>query len=97
METYPVRGSKNEIFLLFGSALRYSLGRKTYITDTVANLIRNNLHLFNKMDLNRLVDDIIREEQYNNLGDDHIDKPIWLELKKDLKEILNNGDNHTTV
>lgn len=53
--------------LILGSAVRYALGRRTYIVSVVCNEVAANLKIISDNMLNVVIRDI---EECDNLGDD---------------------------
>ena len=70
-----------------GCAVRYSLGRQTYIPSLVQQFINRNLKLIDSNSLAVMVRDIKEAPSY---GNERIDKPGWMNflavLEKELKD-----------
>ena len=70
-----------------GCAVRYSLGRQTYMPSLVQQFINRNLKLIDSNSLAVMVRDIKEAPSY---GNERIDKPGWMNflavLEKDLKD-----------
>ena len=72
------------------SALRYSLGRKTYITKSTADFIKEYPEIIDKRVKQVMLNDL---EEYFNMRDncycidDECDYNNWLDLKKWLEKI----------
>ena len=68
------------------SALRYTLGRRTYIVEITVNFIINELHNLSEYCKNIMIRDI--EDAYS-YGDE-CDKEDWMRLLKKLKGVRSN-------
>lgn len=68
--------------LILGSAVRYALGRRTYIVSVVCNEVIANLKIISNNMLNVIIQDI---ESCDNLGDE-CDIESWTKLLKKLHE-----------
>ena len=70
-----------------GCAVRYSLGRQTYMPSLVQQFINRNLKLIDSNSLAVMVRDIKEAPSY---GNERIDKPGWMNflavLEKELKD-----------
>lgn len=66
-------------------ALRYAMGRKTYMPDLVRNFVRPLLPEFSDNTIAVMISDCDFQRRYNSYGDERIDKPAWLEWEKELK------------
>ena len=75
-------------------ALRYALGRRTYITSLVANYIMEHKELIDERIKNIMLKDIIEYESKRNYwyADDECDYQNWLKLKKWLEELDNENN-----
>ena len=63
------------------SALRYAIGRHTYMPPTVMGFVRKNIDVLEKRTISVMIDDIEREAE-----DETLDKrDDWLMLRDDLK------------
>lgn len=82
-----VSGEIEDISAMLVSAIRYALGRRTYIAEWTCNFIKNNTHLLTDKDKEIIIGDIERQKEYG-YGDE-CDKKCWLELLKYLKEKMN--------
>lgn len=62
-------------------ALRYCMGRQTYMPEQVQDIAGKHLHELTDKDLGVLVQDLdgMRDKDY---GDPVIDKPGWIRFKK---------------
>lgn len=70
-------------------ALRYGLGRRTYITGLIADYIKRNLDFIETKWLNLIVREIEQAKQDDMLGDE-CDKTAWLSLEETVKSYLKN-------
>lgn len=62
-------------------AVRYSLGRQTYMPSLVADFIKRNINNIDTKDLFVIKKDIDEAEQMGyGYGDEIIDKPVWMNL-----------------
>ena len=78
-----VNGEEEDLSAMLVCAVRYALGRRTYIVDWTCEFITNNLHLITEKDKNVMIRDIKHQERYG-YGDD-CDKSDWLKLLKTLE------------
>ena len=88
---------------IVGCALRYALGRYTYMPSTVKGFIERHIEAITENDLNVMISDIEDKMKYNK---ELPYKELWLELRDDLVVELkkreeskqkgsgNNGNNH---
>lgn len=77
--------SKHDIGILSIAALRYSIGRKTTMPDTVIGIARQYIHDFCDSDIVLMWQDCERQERYEKYGDPVIDKPIWIQWAEIVK------------
>lgn len=75
-------GEKDDLSAMLVSAVRYALGRQTYIVQWTCEIITKNLDLLTYKDKQVMIRDIENPLDY---GDD-CDKECWLKLLKTLKE-----------
>lgn len=68
-----------------GCAIRYSLGRVTYISSLVQDYIIRNIEKIDSLSVETMINDI---EKAPSLGDERIDKPCWISFKNFLKNEL---------
>ena len=73
-------------------ALRYSLGRMTYMPHTVTSFIRPLLPYLDNKTLYVMIRDI---ESSHSYGDETIDKPMWLKFLADCKTEYNSRKEET--
>lgn len=67
-------------------AVRYALGRRTYITKLVVDFITPLLSQLSNKDLCTLERDIIWAKDTTGYGDEYIDKPVWMEFLSKIQE-----------
>ena len=71
------------------SAVRYALGRQTYIVSTTTNYVA---HLIPKLD-NQTVSCMERDiREARNYGNETIDKPEWMKLLSALQAEMNTSN-----
>lgn len=80
-----------DLDLIVLGALRYALGRKTYIVTVVADFIKDNLFLFTNADIRHFIGEIRRAAEVGNLGDE-CDKTTWQNLLLVLRQELSNRE-----
>lgn len=72
-------------------AVRYALGRRTYIVSLVVDFIKPLLPELSKKTLTVMERDI---ETAGNYGDESVDKPVWMDLLTRVKsELKKRGDD----
>ncbi len=70
---------------IINSALRYSIGRHTYMPSVVADFVRKYMNVLDTKTIGIMIDDIDREFQYR----DKIDyADLWRSLQSDLRKRL---------
>lgn len=67
------------------SAVRYALGRRTYIVYDTVNYIAHVLPYLQRNDINAIYKDIVEAESENRLGDE-CDVESWMYLKKRIED-----------
>ena len=65
-------------------ALRYAMGRQTYMPSLVREIIRPLFPKLSDKDITVMLDDCEYQKKYNIYGDDTIDKPGWILWKQEL-------------
>lgn len=75
-----ITGKLEDISAMLVCAVRYSLGRRTYIVSWTCEFITNNLHLITDKDKQVMIRDIKEQERFG-YGDD-FDKSEWMKLLK---------------
>jgi len=89
LEGSTVYGDLDDVLFIFGSALRYGLGRQTYSVGLISDFIRDNLKLLNQKWLINLLEDIKGYEKDRVDGyihDSAYDYDEWIKLRIALKE-----------
>lgn len=72
---------------ILNCAIRYAIGRRTYITSLVCDFITPLLPHLSSRTLKIIESDISQADSY---GDEKIDKPVWMKLLNDVGNELNN-------
>ena len=73
-------------------AVRYCIGRRTYMPSVVIGYITPLLSSLSSTTLFCLKRDVEEAEKENRLGDENIDKPLWISFKEKIEEtILEQG------
>jgi len=88
-QKHEVFATLDDLLMMFGAALRYSMGRSTYITGVIPQFIIDNLPLCNEKWLKNFLDDCKRYEEDRKHGlihDAGCDYDSWMELKAALHE-----------
>ena len=78
-------------------AVRYAIGRRTYIPSLVIDYITPLLPYLSEDVLELIANEIVLHDTYEGgLGDDKIDRPYWLNFKrKILAEMERRGNEDT--
>ena len=91
LEEYIIRGNIDDILFCLSASLRYALGRRTYSTSLVPEVITNNLDLYNQKwlinnlrDIDGYIDDRRKWRNKEYKYDDICDYSSWLNLKQRL-------------
>lgn len=82
--TFMMNGKKTDLSAMLVSAVRYALGRQTYIVGWTCEFIKNNLHLLEYKDIVIMIEDI---KECGYYGHD-IDKLEWLKLLNVLENYI---------
>lgn len=77
--------TQEDLGILCICAVRYALGRQTYMPQTVQEIIRANLDAIDKTDLGVIARDISEAAERNQLGHPVIDAPRWMMLLDDIR------------
>lgn len=77
-------------------AVRYCLGRETYMPSLVIDFVIPLLPYITRRTLDTLSRDICEASQYGGYGDDTIDKPDWMDFLSLIKEEQSRRDNMKT-
>ena len=75
--------TNNDFATLAVCALRYSMGRETYMPDLVRSIVRPHLRELSDGDLSVLIRD---SKEQKCFGNETIDKPGWLQWRQELME-----------
>lgn len=78
------------------SAVRYALGRRTYIVSDVCGFITPLLGILETNTLKVMYKDIADAEAVEGLGDRTIDEPIWMNLKEKIRIVLSTRKEEPT-
>ena len=66
-------------------ALRYCMGRQTYMPDLVRGIVRGLLQTLDDKDIGVLYDDCLFQERTHQWGDETIDKPGWVKWRQEIE------------
>lgn len=72
--------------LILNCAVRYSLGRQTYVPSSVCSFITPLISKLSDKTLWCMEKDIASAYSY---GDEKIDKPVWMKFWSDIKDEIN--------
>ena len=96
-----IYASTDDLLFMFGAALRYGLGRRTYATSLISGVIEDNISLINEKWFINFIRDINNYEndrlKWNNnfQFDDTCDYESWTNLKQKLIcEYINRKYKH---
>lgn len=78
--------SNKSLGTLIVCAIRYSLGRQTYMPSLVQDISRSYLQNLDINDLKTIMRDITEAKTRNRLGDLRIDAPGWIRLNTAVAE-----------
>lgn len=76
----------DDLGCIMNSALRYSLGRQTYMPSTVMSFVRRYIHLLDTRTISVMIEDIERELHVEDL----YERAGWIQLRDELKVQLDN-------
>lgn len=65
-------------------ALRYAMGRETYMPSLVRDFVRPLLPKLTDGTIAVMLDDCDFQARFGNYGDDRIDKPGWIKWRQEL-------------
>lgn len=85
---------ENDFGTLCICALRYCQGRETYMPSLVRDIIRPLLPQLTDRDIRVMLEDCDFQRKYDMYGDEHIDKPGWLQWEQELKAERARRDFH---
>lgn len=93
MATIEIQASDFENLAI--CALRYCMGRQTYMPSLVRSAIRPRLQSLDNSAISTMIRDCLNQQATGSWGDEEIDKPKWeawrLELETELKRRKGNG------
>ena len=78
-----ISDQNNDFGAVLICAVRYCIGRQTYMPGLVIDFIRPLLSKLDSKTLTVMERDIIEAD---SLGDEQIDRPIWLHFLNDIRE-----------
>lgn len=78
-------------------ALRYAMGRETYMPSLVRDFVRPLLPQLSDKTIAVMISDCDFQKRYDAYGHEKIDKPAWLEWEKELKVEYERRQNQTNV
>ena len=76
--------TKDNFATLAICALRYSMGRQTYMPDLVRSIVKQKLPEISDKDLSVMIEDCSFQRKIDAYGDPVIDKPGWLKWEQTL-------------
>lgn len=76
----------SELSTLCICALRYSMGRKTYMPKTVIEICEKYIAEFDDSTILTMLHDCVQQEEEQKYGDERIDKPLWVSWRRRLEE-----------
>ena len=79
-----INGEAEDLSAMLIGAVRYALGRRTYIVNWTCEFIENNKHLLIEKDKQVMIRDIKGQEKYG-YGDE-CDKNDWMRLLRVLED-----------
>lgn len=86
MPTLAIDPASDDFAFLCICAVRYAIGRRTYIPSVVQGFIRPLLPYFSGKNLAVLQDDIVSAGKYGwGYGDPQIDEPGWMRFLGDIR------------
>lgn len=85
MEKLKLKIDQTDFGTLCICAIRYCQGRRTYMPDLVREIITPHLSELSDRDLSVMIDDSEFQERMKWYGDEHIDKPGWIEWRNKLE------------
>ena len=75
-------------------AIRYCMGRQTYMPDLVRGIVRPLLPKLDDKDILVMLDDCEFQAKTHQWGDDTIDKPGWIRWKAEIEAELDRRTNN---
>ena len=75
----------DDLGLLCICAIRYAMGRMSYMPDMIRSIVQPLLSELSDRDIRVMHDDCKFQANVNMWGDERIDKPGWLQWEQELK------------
>lgn len=69
-------------------AIRYALGRQTYMPSLVIGVVRPMLPLLTPKTIACMERDIREADKFGGYGDETIDKPLWIKFLSELQDFM---------
>ena len=79
-----------ELQQIYICAIRYCMGRKSYMPSIVVNYIIPKLKDLDTNTIRVMLEDCKDQEDTENWGNEYIDKPLWLNWGKELSKEYNS-------
>ena len=89
-EKVEIKANLDDLLFMFSAALRYGLGRRTYATGLISDVIKANLTLLNEkwtVNLLRDLNGYEKDRQSGYIKDDDCDYESWSNLKQKILTI----------
>ena len=87
--------------LMLNCAMRYAMGRRTYIVGTFCDYVKSIMTDLSLITLERMKQDFDDFAEYGNSWGDECDKETWMRFKMDLDETIKKRKEqrctHTTT
>ena len=87
--------TKDDKESIYICAVRYCMGRQTYMPSVVISALKPELKDMSKNALAVMLKDCEEQEQRNLWGSEIIDKPLWIQWKKLLEEEIERRKDGT--
>lgn len=92
MKSKLIRVEDDEFGLVLNCAVRYCLGRRTYMPSSVIRFITPLIPQLTTRTLYVFKEDIEKREGHGGYGDENIDKPDWMKFLDEVsREIQKRG------
>lgn len=89
----PILNLEDEDFgAVLNCAIRYCLGRQSYMPSLVIDYIRPLLPYLSRRTVKVMWNDVRSADQFGGYGDETIDKPLWMSFLEDLAKELDRRD-----
>lgn len=89
-----IKMNTDDLGRLSEEALRYCMGRETYMPDLIRSIVRPYLNMFPAKILRQMREDCLYQKQHEIYGDESIDKPGWIIWEKEVKEALKKAETY---